>query len=164
MQKISIYGAGRVGETSALMLAQKGLCQEVNLYDLNNTPYEGPAEIFAPFSLAVAGEWGSSGNNSCWKPPAESGYEGYLASECVWIQMWVELRDKAEREAYARFLDDYVMEQKQLFPKIRQRVRELLNGYVQSPAILDRIDDYIVPPGLGNKAGILGAIALAERQ
>jgi fructokinase len=57
-----------------------------------------------------------------------------------------------------------VMEQRHLFPMIRQKVRELLNGYVQSPAILEQIDDYIVPPGLGNKAGILGAIALAERQ
>jgi malate dehydrogenase len=43
MQKISIYGAGRVGETSALMLAQKGLCQEVNLYDLRANAAAGAA-------------------------------------------------------------------------------------------------------------------------
>jgi putative ABC transport system permease protein len=88
-------------------------------YDLNNNPFEGPEEIYAPFSLAVSGEWGSSGNNSCWKPPEEGGYEGYLASECIWIQMWVELRGAADRDAYAQFLDDYVMEQKQLgrFPR-----------------------------------------------
>ena len=88
-------------------------------YDLNNNPFEGPEEIYAPFSLAVSGKWGSSGNNSCWKPPEEGGYEGYLASECIWIQMWVELRSTADREAYAQFLDDYVMQQKQLgrFPR-----------------------------------------------
>jgi fructokinase len=57
-----------------------------------------------------------------------------------------------------------VMEQPQLFPMIRQQVQQLLNGYVQSPAILERIDDYIVPPGLGNRAGVLGAIALAQDQ
>jgi fructokinase len=57
-----------------------------------------------------------------------------------------------------------VMEQPHLFPLIRQKVRELLNGYLQSPAILEQIDNYIVPPALGNKAGVLGAIALAERQ
>lgn len=56
-----------------------------------------------------------------------------------------------------------VMEQKQLFPLVRQKTLERLNGYVQSPVILKNIDSYIVPPGLGNKAGILGAIALAER-
>ena len=88
-------------------------------YDLNNNPYTDPERIFTPFSLAVSGEWGSSGNNSCWKPPEEGGYEGYLASECIWIQMWVELTSKAEKEAYAQFLDDYVMEQKELgrFPR-----------------------------------------------
>jgi fructokinase len=56
-----------------------------------------------------------------------------------------------------------VMEQLQLFPLIHQEVPGLLNGYVQAPAILDGIAGYIVPPGLGNRAGVLGAIALAER-
>ena len=55
-----------------------------------------------------------------------------------------------------------VMEQSHLFPLIRQKVQSLLNGYVQSPAILDQIDVYIVPPGLGKRAGVLGAIALAQ--
>jgi fructokinase len=57
-----------------------------------------------------------------------------------------------------------VMEQRHLFPMIRQQVQALLNGYVQSPAILEQIDRYIVPPKLGNKAGILGAMALAEQK
>ena len=88
-------------------------------FDLNNNPFDGPEQIYAPFSVAVTGEWGSSGNNSCWKPPEEGGYEGYLASECIWIQMWVELQDEDEKAAYAQFLDDYVMEQKELgrFPR-----------------------------------------------
>ncbi|HWQ05234.1 MAG TPA: ROK family protein [Longilinea sp.] len=54
-----------------------------------------------------------------------------------------------------------VMSQSQLFPMIRKEISTLLNGYVQSPALLSDIDSYIVPPGLGNKAGSLGAVALA---
>lgn len=55
-----------------------------------------------------------------------------------------------------------VMAQEQMFPLVRRKVQTLLAGYVQSPAILgDGIDSYIVPPGLGNMAGVLGAIALA---
>jgi fructokinase len=54
-----------------------------------------------------------------------------------------------------------VMQREFLFPKVRRRVRELLNGYVSSKKILDEIEDYIVPPGLGNQSGSLGAIALA---
>jgi fructokinase len=55
-----------------------------------------------------------------------------------------------------------VMEQPQLFPLIRKKVLELLNNYVHSPAILEAIDTYIVPPALGNRAGVLGSIALAQ--
>jgi fructokinase len=56
-----------------------------------------------------------------------------------------------------------VMQQPHPFPLVRRRVRELLNGYLQAPIILDRIEEYIVPPGLGNRAGVLGAIALAQQ-
>lgn len=56
-----------------------------------------------------------------------------------------------------------VMEQQHLFPLVRRKVRESLNGYVQSPAILREDDNYIVPPGLGNRAGIVGALVQAQR-
>ncbi len=54
-----------------------------------------------------------------------------------------------------------VMQREFLFPKVRRRVRELLNGYVSSKSILENIEGYILPPGLGNQSGSLGAIALA---
>ncbi len=55
-----------------------------------------------------------------------------------------------------------VMEQPQLLPSVRLKVRELLNDYVQVPEILEKIDDYIVRPSLGRMVGVLGAIALAQ--
>ena len=42
------------------------------------------------------------------------------------------------------------------------KVLDLLNGYVQAPEILELIEYYIVPPALGSRAGVLGAIALAQ--
>jgi fructokinase len=54
-----------------------------------------------------------------------------------------------------------VMQREFLFPKIRRKVLELLNGYVSSKSVLENIDQYIVPPGLGNQSGSMGAIALA---
>lgn len=54
-----------------------------------------------------------------------------------------------------------VMQREYLFPKIRNRVCELLNGYVNSKSVLEQIDRYIVPPGLGNQSGSMGAIALS---
>jgi fructokinase len=56
-----------------------------------------------------------------------------------------------------------VMQQVQLFPQIRERVLETLNGYVRSPSLTKRMGEYIVPPILGDRSGVLGAIALARQ-
>lgn len=55
-----------------------------------------------------------------------------------------------------------VMDQLHLFPLIHNHVYTMLNGYIQSAQILENMDSYIVPPGLGSRAGVLGAIALAQ--
>jgi len=55
-----------------------------------------------------------------------------------------------------------VMNQNHLFPIIRKRVKGLLNNYIQSNIILDHIEDFIVPPELGIRSGVLGAMALAQ--
>jgi malate dehydrogenase len=43
MNKISIIGAGRVGETTALIIAQRGLCREVALLDVREGAAAGAA-------------------------------------------------------------------------------------------------------------------------
>lgn len=55
-----------------------------------------------------------------------------------------------------------VMEQAHLFPLVRRHLIDELNGYIQAPGILERVDDFLVPPQLGNRAGVLGAIALGQ--
>jgi fructokinase len=55
-----------------------------------------------------------------------------------------------------------VMQQPHLFQMIRSEFASLLNGYVRHPDILDHLDEYIQPPKLGNDAGVLGALLLAE--
>jgi len=52
-----------------------------------------------------------------------------------------------------------VMKQLQLFPLIRERVSSLINGYVKLPPL----ENYIVPPSLGDNAGITGALILAKQ-
>lgn len=55
-----------------------------------------------------------------------------------------------------------VMQQTSLFPLVRAKVEMFLNNYLQVSEISSAIDSYIVPPALGERAGMLGAIALAE--
>jgi hypothetical protein len=37
-----------------------------------------------------------------------------------------------------------------------------MNGYLRSSMLRERIDEYILPPALGNRSGALGAIAMAR--
>ncbi|ATB34156.1 ROK family protein [Melittangium boletus] len=55
-----------------------------------------------------------------------------------------------------------VMAQRHLFPLVHAGVRQVLNDYIQAPALTEHIASYIVPPTLGERAGVLGALALAR--
>jgi fructokinase len=55
-----------------------------------------------------------------------------------------------------------VSQQPGLLETIRCKVQQEINGYLQSPWLGDRIDEYIVPPALETRSGSLGAIAMAR--
>jgi len=50
-----------------------------------------------------------------------------------------------------------VMDQPQVFPLLRKHFLTRVAGYRETP----QIEEFIVPPGLGSRAGVLGALALA---
>jgi fructokinase len=54
-----------------------------------------------------------------------------------------------------------VLQHSGLIDQVRGQVIRLLNGYIRSSWLGERIDRYIVKPALGSRAGVLGAIALA---
>jgi fructokinase len=49
-----------------------------------------------------------------------------------------------------------------LIELVREKLVKFLNGYIQSDLIINKTDIFIQPPGLGDRAGVLGAIALAK--
>ena len=52
-----------------------------------------------------------------------------------------------------------VMHQTQLFPLVREKTRELLNGYIKNDTVND-MDHYIVPASLHDDQGIMGCLKL----
>jgi len=56
-----------------------------------------------------------------------------------------------------------VMKQSQIFTLLREKLLLLLNNYIKDPKITRDIDNYLVPPALGDQTGVLGAIALAQK-
>lgn len=118
-------------------------------------PYHGDCLEGLASGPALQARWGSSAETFPPEHPVWALQAHYLALACVNFICTL--------SPQRIILGGGVMNQSQLFPLIRQEVQALLNGYVQVPAILQQIDSYIVPPGLGSRAGVLGALALAEQ-
>lgn len=111
--------------------------------------------------------------------------EGLAAGPAIeerWGKKAVELADRAEvwdleADYIAQALTGYiltlspemiilgggVMHQEQLFPLIRQKVLEMLGGYVQAKELED-MEHYIVPASLHDDQGIMGCLELARRE
>lgn len=114
-------GENSVGKTITLageMFTVVGVIDEWHpvpkFFDLNNDDFARPSELFMPLQLKLAMKLPSWGNVNCWKSPDEDGFEGFLNSECVNFQFWVELQSPDDRAEYAQFMDNYVNEQKTL--------------------------------------------------
>jgi fructokinase len=56
-----------------------------------------------------------------------------------------------------------VMQQQRLFEMIREDLARLLNGYVRAKELTENLDQFVIPPGLGTRSGIIGALVLAEQ-
>ncbi len=55
-----------------------------------------------------------------------------------------------------------LLEHRPLLGMVRERLPALINGYLEAPELGPEMDRYLVAPELGDRAGVLGAIALAQ--
>lgn len=80
-------------------------------YDLNWGAFADPDDAFIPFSLTTVLQQRPSGSLACRTTQTPVTYQDFLAAECLWLQMWVELPDRASRARMQVFLDQYWAEQ-----------------------------------------------------
>ena len=117
-------------------------------------PYHGDCLEGLASGPAMEARWGASAGSLPEDHPAWDLEAEYLA--CGVANITVTLAP--ERVV----MGGGVMSQRHLFPRVRSRVIDILRGYGVAEGIVDAIDDYIVPPALGDDSGIAGAFALAE--
>jgi putative ABC transport system permease protein len=101
----------------------------IKFYDVTQNSVEAPEGLFLPFHLLSAMQLRTAGNTDGWGEEPST-FEGLLASERCWIQMWVELPDESRRAAYEDFLNAYVAEHKKTgrFPRpLNNRVTPLMS-------------------------------------
>ena len=83
-----------------------------HFYDLIGGSFQPPEDAYIPFAWGPQLALQSSGDTDCWKPnEVINNEQDFLASECAWIQMWVELPDAAARARMQTLLDNYWTEQ-----------------------------------------------------
>lgn len=119
-------------------------------------PYHGDCLEGLAAGPAIAARWG--------RPASEL---GSLRSEAVALEAWY-LSQLATSLAYVLspqrvIVGGGVLNLSGLLDAVRAGTAEMLNGYLDLPLLTDKIDSYLVSPGLGDRAGVLGGIALAEQ-
>lgn len=122
-----------LGSTAAAKLFPKGdaLGQEVRLeagsfrvvgvlepwapsprfYDAAGSAFGRDEQVLMPFTTAVNHEIPINGSIGCHSRPAP-GFAGQMASDCIWVQLWVELPDTEAQNSFRRFLANYAADQK----------------------------------------------------
>jgi len=129
-------------------------------HDWNRDPYAGyctyHGDCFEGLASgpALTARWGESANMLPADHPAWELEAHYIA---LALQSFI-----CTLSPRKIILGGGVMQQSHLFPMIRKETQTLLKSYIHAPEILEKIDEYIVPPGLGSRSGVLGAIALAQ--
>jgi len=113
----------------------------VKFYDLTQNPIDVPETIYMPFSFVKPMQLRTFGNSDGWGSSGGlSGFDGFLQSETCWIQMWVELPDRAAVAKYKDFLAAYVLDQKK-----HGRFQRPVNNRVSTVREWMR-DQRVVPP------------------
>jgi fructokinase len=118
-------------------------------------PFHGDCFEGLASGPALGRRWGQPGESLPEQHPAWELEAGYIAAALTNTILTV--------SPQRIVLGGGVMERTFLFARIRERVRELLAGYVASPVIAGSMDSFIVPPALGRRSAILGGMALARQ-
>jgi putative ABC transport system permease protein len=98
-------------------------------YDLNGSNgLSKPEDVFIPFGWVTAMELiANGGSNECWRAEEINSFQAYLNSDCVWMQMWVELPDATSRARMQTVIDNYWAEQRKAGRFERPRNNRLTN-------------------------------------
>jgi putative ABC transport system permease protein len=82
-------------------------------YDMNNDAFEVPEDVYLPFGWLQARQIQTNGNTNCVSMHAKiEGFQSWLTQECVWLQYFVQLRGRADRDRFQAFVDNYTSEQR----------------------------------------------------
>jgi putative ABC transport system permease protein len=80
-------------------------------YDLNGGMFDPPEDAYIPYGWGADLELLNNEETDCWAPEQINTFKDFMASDCVWQQVWVELPDRSSRERMQAYIDGYWAEQ-----------------------------------------------------
>ena len=110
------------------------------VYHVSGGAFDDPHEVFVPMSIGIERELVSTSNNSCYEDRSDPGYQGLLGSECIWVDLWVQVKNGDDAQRYLSFLNNYVAEQKKngRFPRpINNKLRSV-SEWLESQRVVSR--------------------------
>ncbi len=117
-------------------------------------PYHGDCLEGLASGPAIEARWGVAGREL---PPGHPAWELEARYLALGLATWV-----CTLSPQRIVMGGGVMQQPHLFPLIRRELACILNGYIRAAEILEGLDSYVVPPVLGSRSGVLGALVLGE--
>jgi putative ABC transport system permease protein len=108
-------------------------------FDLNGGAFGEPDDVYIPFGWGTQLELLNNEETDCWGSQRLDNFRDFMGSECVWLQMWVELPDAASRERMQSLLDGYWAEQRKAGRFQRPRDNRLTNvsGWLRDNQVVD---------------------------
>ncbi|WP_251548929.1 ROK family protein [Neobacillus muris] len=116
-----------------------------------NCPYHSDCLEGLAAGPAIEERWGAKASELAGKKEVWE-LEGYYLAQALMQYSFILSPKKI-------ILGGGVMHQEQVLPSIYQNLKELIHDYVSLP----ELDSYIARPGLGDDAGIIGALILAQQ-
>lgn len=154
-----IGGGGMVGGVLMHGLVHPEMGHIPLPHDLERDPFEGVCayhgDCFEGLASgpAIEARWGQVPDSIPADHPAWALEAEYIA-KALTIYVYVLSPERI-------ILGGGVMKQEGLFPLIRSELVKSLGGYVRSEEILEGTG-FVLPPALGDQAGVIGAVALAK--
>ena len=111
-------------------------------YDLTSSKYGEGEQLFIPFTRAIDSRMDHWESGNCAGDPGAPSWEGYLHSECVWIQFWMELPTAGDSARYRAFLDNYAADQRRsgrFHWAPRTRLRNVKEWLIHWHAVSDEV-------------------------
>jgi len=115
-------------------------------YDLNGGNFQEPDDAYIPYGWGAELELQNKEENDCWRPEKLDNFQDYLASDCVWQQMWVELPDAASRERFRSFMDGYWADQRRAgrFPRPQNNRLSNVTQWLRDNEVVDNDNRVLV--------------------